>query len=88
MCTHLIVTPQGRIGLNGPAVIEQEAGVAEFDSSDRALIWAIDGGEQRHALGLADTLVPDDVDALRGAVVRRSPRACARLVSTEANASM
>jgi biotin-independent malonate decarboxylase beta subunit/biotin-independent malonate decarboxylase gamma subunit len=67
-CTHLIVTPQGRIGLNGPAVIEQEAGVAEFDSSDRALIWAIDGGEQRHALGLADTLVPDDVDALRGAV--------------------
>ena len=68
LCTHLIVTPQGRIGLNGPAVIEQEAGVAEFDSSDRALIWAIDGGEQRHALGLADTLVPDDVDALRGAV--------------------
>src|SRR6185312_3568862 len=44
-CTHLIVTPQGRIGLNGPAVIEQEAGMAEFDSSDRALIWAIDGGE-------------------------------------------
>ena len=68
LCTHLIITPQGRIGLNGPAVIEQEAGVAEFDSSDRALIWAIDGGEQRHAIGLADTLVPDDADALRAAV--------------------
>jgi biotin-independent malonate decarboxylase beta subunit/biotin-independent malonate decarboxylase gamma subunit len=68
LCTHLIITPQGRIGLNGPAVIEQEAGVAEFDSSDRALIWAIDGGEQRRAIGLADTLVPDDADALCAAV--------------------
>jgi malonate decarboxylase beta subunit len=68
LCTHMIVTPQGRIGLNGPAVIEQEAGVAEFDSSDRALIWAVDGGEQRHAIGLADVLVADDVDALRDAV--------------------
>jgi hypothetical protein len=39
LCTRLIVTPQARIGLNGAAVIEQEAGVEEFDSSDRALIW-------------------------------------------------
>ncbi|MCI2421916.1 biotin-independent malonate decarboxylase subunit beta [Saccharopolyspora sp. K220] len=68
LCTHLIVTPQGRIGLDGPAVIEQEAGIAEFDSSDRALIWAIDGGEQRRALGLAETLVPDDANAIRDAV--------------------
>ena len=44
LCTRLIVTPQARIGLNGPAVIEQEAGVDEFDSSDHALIWAVDGG--------------------------------------------
>ena len=71
LCTRLIITPQGRIGLNGPAVIEQEAGVDEFDSSDRALIWAVDGGEQRHATGLADTLVPDDVDR---APRRRSSR--------------
>ena len=49
LCTRLIVTPQARIGLNGPAVIEQEGGVDEFDSSDHALIWAIDGGEQRRA---------------------------------------
>ena len=68
LCTHVIVTPQGRIGLNGPAVIEQEAGVGEFDSSDRALIWSIDGGAQRRATGLADTLVPDDAAALRDAV--------------------
>ncbi|KUI26903.1 biotin-independent malonate decarboxylase subunit beta [Mycobacterium sp. GA-2829] len=68
LCTTLIVTPQGRIGLNGPAVIEQEAGVEEFDAGDRALIWRIDGGEQRCATGLADVLVPDDADRLRAAV--------------------
>ncbi|MBZ3900363.1 biotin-independent malonate decarboxylase subunit beta [Streptomyces griseiscabiei] len=68
LCTRLIMTPQGRLGLNGPAVIEQEAGPAEFDASDRPLIWAVHGGAQRHAIGQADTLVPDDADALRRAV--------------------
>ncbi|MGY4647406.1 biotin-independent malonate decarboxylase subunit beta [Mycobacterium sp. URHB0021] len=68
LCTSLIVTPQGRLGLNGPAVIEQEAGIDEFDSSDHALIWAVNGGRQRHATGLADVLVPDDTDRIRAAV--------------------
>ncbi|TYQ14410.1 UNVERIFIED_ORG: malonate decarboxylase beta subunit [Gordonia westfalica J30] len=68
LCSRLIVTPQARIGLNGPAVIEQEAGIDEFDSQDHAFTWAVDGGEQRCALGLADALVPDDVNLLRDAV--------------------
>jgi malonate decarboxylase beta subunit len=68
LCTSLIVTPQARLGLNGPAVIEQEAGIDEFDSSDHALIWAVNGGRQRHATGLADVLVPDDTDRIRAAV--------------------
>jgi malonate decarboxylase beta subunit len=68
LCTRLIVTPQARIGLNGPAVIEQEAGVDEFDSSDHALIWAVNGGRQRHATALADDLVPDDAERIRTAV--------------------
>jgi len=68
LCTHLVVTPEARIGLNGPEVIEQEAGVEEFDSTDRALIWSIDGGAQRHAEGLADTLVADDADLIASAV--------------------
>ena len=68
LCTRLIMTAEGRLGLDGPAVIEQEAGRDEFDSRDRALIWAIDGGEQRGATGLADRLVVDDVDAVRDAV--------------------
>lgn len=69
LCTRLIVTPQARIGLNGPAVIEQEGGVDEFDSRDHTLIWAVDGGGQRHATGLADSLVPDDSNLLRAAVI-------------------
>lgn len=68
LCTRLIATPEARIGLNGPEVIEQEAGTAEFDSSDRGLIWAIDGGEQRHAIGLTDALVSDDVVLIRSEV--------------------
>jgi biotin-independent malonate decarboxylase beta subunit/biotin-independent malonate decarboxylase gamma subunit len=68
LCTRLIVTPHGRIGLNGPVVIEEEAGRAEFDASDRALIWSTYGGGQRHASGLADEIVPDDAEALREAV--------------------
>lgn len=68
LCTHLIVTPEARIGLNGPAVIEQEAGIDEFDSSDHTLIWAVTGGRQRHSTALADALVPDDADLIRAAV--------------------
>lgn len=65
LCTRLIVTREGRIGLNGAAVIESEAGAEEFDADDRSLVWAIDGGEQRRETGLADGLVNDDVDELR-----------------------
>ena len=69
LCTRLIVTPQARIGLNGPAVIEQEGGIDEFDSSDHELIWAVTGGRARHAVALADVLVADDTDRIRTAVV-------------------
>ena len=69
LCTRMVLTHEGRLGLNGPEVIESEAGVEEFDSSDRALVWSVDGGEQRYAIGLADALVLDDVPAVRDAVV-------------------
>ena len=69
LCTRLIVTPHARIGLDGPAVIEQEAGVEEFDSSDHALIWAVDGGERRHAADLVDALVADDAGQIRTALI-------------------
>jgi malonate decarboxylase beta subunit len=49
-------------------VVEQEAGVAELDASDRAAVWRYSGGRQRVATGLADVLVADDTTALRDAV--------------------
>src|ERR1700689_2834323 len=68
---------EARMGLNGPEVIEQENGIDEFDSSDHALVWAIDGGEQRFATGLIDALVEDDtpqvVDAIRRFVGKGIP---------------
>ncbi|MGA2191178.1 MAG: biotin-independent malonate decarboxylase subunit beta [Steroidobacteraceae bacterium] len=68
LCSRLIVTRQARLGMNGPDVIEQEAGIAELDATDRALIWSLMGGEQRHAAGLVDDLLEDDADAIAAAV--------------------
>lgn len=68
LCSHLIVTKPGRLGMNGPEVIEQEAGIQELDSSDKRLIWSLIGGEQRYMIDQADTLVDDDADAIAAAV--------------------
>ena len=68
LTSHLIMTRGGRLSLNGPEVIETEAGIAELDSSDRAGIWAMIGGAQRVAIGQAETLVDDDSDAVAAAV--------------------
>ncbi len=65
LCSYLIVTREARLGLNGPAVIEQEAGVDELDSHDKPFIWSLTGGEQRHAQGLADEFTADDVVQVR-----------------------
>ncbi len=61
----IIMNEQGRIGLTGPEVIEQEIGPAEFDSSDRALIWRTTGGKHRYIMGDCDFLVPDTIGAFR-----------------------
>lgn len=68
LCSRLIVTREARLGLNGPAVIEEEAGVAELDSADRRLVWSTIGGERRVAGGEADYLAEDDLDAVASAV--------------------
>ncbi|NWE39883.1 biotin-independent malonate decarboxylase subunit beta [Pseudomonas yamanorum] len=61
LCSYLLVTREARLGLNGPQVIEQEAGLEEYDSRDRPFIWSLIGGEQRFNSGLADRYVADDV---------------------------
>jgi malonate decarboxylase beta subunit len=70
LSSYIILTPEARLGLNGAEVIEQESGIEEFDSSDRALIWAIYGGEQRVGMGVADELVMDDAPRIAAAVQR------------------
>ncbi len=69
LCTELVMTKQARLGMNGPEVIEQEAGIEELDSGDRRLIWSMIGGEERVTVGLADKRVEDDAAEVRDALL-------------------
>lgn len=68
--SYLITTPKARIALNGPEVIEQEAGVREFDSSDKDLIWNTLGTRQRVATGIADEVDEDNITTIKEAIDR------------------
>ena len=70
LCSYLIMTQEGRLGLNGPQVIEQEAGVQEYDSKDRPFIWSVTGGQQRAASGLVDAYVEDDRQQIKQHVLQ------------------
>ena len=69
LCSYIVMTQEGRLGLNGPQVIEQEAGVKEYNAKDRPFIWSITGGNQRFASGLADAYVDDDRQKIRQQVI-------------------
>jgi len=68
LCSFLVGTEIGRLGLNGPEVIEQEVGTAEFDSRDRIRIWETIGCRRRFDMGQIDKLVDDSVAAVAAAV--------------------
>lgn len=65
LCSYVLMTPRGRLGLNGPEVIEQEAGADEFDAGDREMVRPLRGGSQRVRTGIADVLLQDDMKAIR-----------------------
>jgi malonate decarboxylase beta subunit len=69
LCSFLIGSEVGRLGLNGPEVIEQEAGTGEFDAQDRVLIWQTLGCRRRLAMGQIDLLVDDSVEAIKEGIV-------------------
>ncbi|HFG6923463.1 biotin-independent malonate decarboxylase subunit beta [Acinetobacter baumannii] len=69
LCSYIIMTQEGRLGLNGPQVIEQEAGVQEYNAKDRPFIWSITGGNQRFISGLVDAYVDDDRQKIRLQVI-------------------
>ena len=69
LSSHIIMSEEGRLALSGPEVIETVKGVAEFDAKDRALVWRVTGGKHRYLMGHADTLVEDDIDEIRAAII-------------------
>jgi malonate decarboxylase beta subunit len=69
LCSYLVAFPQARLELNGPEVIEQEAGIDELDASDKHVIWGLMGGEQRFDTGFVDALVEDDAGLLKQAIL-------------------
>jgi malonate decarboxylase beta subunit len=76
LCTYIIGTPHGRLGMNGPEVIEQEAGPNEIDASDRELIWQLVGCEARCRDGWIHAFVPDQAQAISLAIrdgIKRGP---------------
>jgi malonate decarboxylase beta subunit len=74
LCSYLIILPQARLELNGPEVIEQEAGIDELDAGDKHLIWSLMGGEQRYETGFVDALVEDDAGAVRQSIQELAAR--------------
>ncbi len=68
LCSALIMTREGRLGMNGPEVVQQEAGIRELDSRNKQLIWKMIGGAIRNESGLADILVEDDIPNYQHAI--------------------
>jgi len=68
LCSALIMTREGRLGMNGPEVVEQEAGIRELDARNKQLIWQMIGGAIRKESGLADVIVEDDIPNYQNAI--------------------
>ena len=67
LCSAILMSEEGRLALSGPEVIETVAGVEEFDSKDRALVWRVTGGKHRYLMGDCAQLVEDEISAFRAA---------------------
>jgi len=76
----VIMNEQGRIGLTGPEVIEEEVGRDEFDASDRALVWRTTGAKHRYIMGDCDYLVADRMSAFRKKVLAVAAFPLARIL--------
>ncbi|MFZ7103877.1 MAG: biotin-independent malonate decarboxylase subunit beta [Peptococcaceae bacterium] len=61
----VIMNEQGRLGLTGPEVIEQEMGKDEFDAANRALVYRTTGGKHKYIMQDCNYLVADTAAAFR-----------------------
>ena len=68
----VVMSPQGRLGLTGAEVIEQEMGKEEFDASDKSLISRTTGGKHKYIMQDCNCLVEDKVSAFREELCRLS----------------
>lgn len=66
--SYIIMTKEGRLSLNGPEVIEQEAGKQEWNSSDKVFTYRVIGGAHRVEQGFADILIDDDIMNVKQAI--------------------
>jgi malonyl-S-ACP:biotin-protein carboxyltransferase subunit MadC len=64
----IIMNEQGRIGLTGPEVIEQEMGKEEFDASNKALVYRTTGAKQKYIMGDCNYLVEDTIGSFYQAI--------------------
>lgn len=64
----IFITENARTGVSGPEVIETVMGVAEYDSTDRALVWRTCGGRHRAIIG-DGKYIKKDVTAIKSSIV-------------------
>lgn len=57
----VIMNEQGRMGLTGPEVIEQEMGKDEFDAANKALVYRTTGAKHKYIMQDCNYLVEDKV---------------------------
>lgn len=59
----IVMNEQGRIGLTGPEVIEQEMGKDEFDAANKALVYRTTGAKHKYIMRDCNYLVEDVIAA-------------------------
>lgn len=57
----VVMSEQGRLGLTGPEVIEQELGKDEFDAGNKALVYRTTGAKHKYIMQDCNYLVTDTV---------------------------
>lgn len=64
----IVMSEQGRIGLTGPEVIEQEMGKDEFDASNKALVYRTTGAKHKYIIQDCNYLVETTIGAFKEAL--------------------
>lgn len=69
LCSEIIMTERGRMGLSGPEVIQTVRGEGEFNSHDRELVIKTVGAYARKEIGEVNYVVSDSFEEVRKVIV-------------------